>query len=77
VPITGTVVLYLDEGTITSDVKGTATPLPKNAFAVKGTGTVKNGTGTFDGATGTFSFDGGQETGAIVGKPKIKGSITY
>ena len=77
VKITGTLVLYLDDGRIDSKLAGTATPLPKNAFAVKGKGTISRGTGAFEGATGTFSFDGGQESGEIVGRPVIEGTIAY
>lgn len=77
VPLKGSQVFYLDGGTISSTLKGTATPLPKNAFAVKGTATIVAGTGAFDGATGSFKFDGGQETGSIVGRPKFDGTIEY
>jgi hypothetical protein len=69
--------IYLDGGRITATLKGTASPLPNNAFAVKGTAKIVGGTGTFDGATGSFAFDGGQETGEIVGKPKYTGTIEY
>lgn len=77
VPLKGSQKFYLDGGTISTTLKGTATPLPQNAFAVKGTATIVAGTGAFDGATGSFKFDGGQETGSIVGRPKFDGTIEY
>ena len=77
VPLKGNVKIYLDGGRISATLKGTATPLPNNAFAVKGTAKITGGTGTFDGATGSFKFDGGQETGEIVGRPKYDGTIEY
>ena len=77
VPLKGNVKVYLDGGRFTATLKGTATPLPNNAFAVKGTAKITGGTGTYEGATGSFTFDGGQETGEIVGKPKYEGTIEY
>lgn len=77
VPLKGNVKIYLDGGRITATLKGTATPLPQNAFSVKGTAKIVGGTGTFDDATGSFKFDGGQETGSIVGLPKYTGTIEY
>ena len=77
VPLKGNVKIFLDGGRISATLKGTATPLPNNAFAVKGTAKIVGGTGTFDDATGSFAFDGGQETGEIVGKPKYTGTIEY
>ncbi len=77
VPLKGNVRIYLDGGRITATLKGTATPLPQNAFSVKGTAKIVGGTGTFEGATGSFKFDGGQETGSIVGRPKYTGTIEY
>ena len=77
VPLKGNVKVYLDGGRFTATLKGTATPLPNNAFAVKGTAKIVGGTGEFEGATGSFTFDGGQETGEIVGKPKYEGTIEY
>ncbi len=77
VPLKGNVKIFLNGGRISATLKGTATPLPQNAFAVKGTAKITGGTGTFEDATGSFAFDGGQETGEIVGKPKYTGTITY
>ena len=77
VPLKGNVKIYLDRGRFSATLKGTATPLPNNAFAVKGTAKIIGGSGQFEGATGSFTFDGGQETGEIVGKPKYEGTIEY
>lgn len=45
VPLKGDVKIFLDGGRFTAPLKGTATPLPNNAFSVKGTAKVTGGNG--------------------------------
>jgi opacity protein-like surface antigen len=77
VKMTGSVVFYMDGGRIDSALSGTATPGPQNTFSVKGTAKISGGTGLYDDAKGSFNFEGGQEAGAIVGRPAVDGTITY